>query len=79
MDTGQSPHDHVAFRIGRTTVTNDLRLLLFAAAQGLQVTWYTRAQMVFMAAAGGPQWEQFSKGPALRCETCQTAGLQGDS
>jgi hypothetical protein len=69
MDTAQSPHDHVAFRIGRTTVTNDLRYLLLARSLGLQVIWYTRAQMTFIAAAGGRQWEQFSKGPALQCDT----------
>jgi hypothetical protein len=70
MDETHKPDDHVAFRIGRTSVTNDLRLLFYAAAEGASVTWYTRAQMMFMAAAGGPQWERFSKGPALRFERC---------
>lgn len=56
--------DHVAFRVG-DMVSNDLRILFAAAATGAQVTWYTRAQMIFMATCG-PQWEQFSKGPALR-------------
>ena len=57
-------NDHVAFRVG-DWVSNDLRVLFVAAAQGLRVTWYTRAQMTFMATTG-PQWEQFSNGPALR-------------
>ena len=58
------PDDHVAFRVAGL-VTNDLRILFAAAGTGLTVTWYTRAQMTFMAVAGGPQWEQFSKGPAF--------------
>lgn len=66
VDTTRSLNDHVAFQIGRTSVTNDLGLLLFAAAQGRPVRWYTRAQMAFMAAAAGPQWKRFSEGPALR-------------
>ena len=72
MDIKQSPDDHVAFRVG-DIVSNDLRALFAAAGKGLKVTWYTRLQMTFMATTG-PQWEQFSKGPALRFERCPPAG-----
>ncbi len=59
-------------------MTSDLRLLWAAAATGLPVTWYTRAQMVFMAAAGGPQWKQFSEGPALQFEPSPLSRSEGE-
>jgi hypothetical protein len=61
-----NPDDLVAFRVGGF-VSNDLRLLLVAAQAKVAVVWYTRAQMTFMTTVG-PQWEIFSKGPALRVE-----------
>lgn len=69
MTTNMNPRDHVAFRVGQF-VSSDLRLLFVAAVRGYPVTWYTRAQMTFMATCG-PQWGQFSKGPALRVEKTQ--------
>jgi hypothetical protein len=65
-------NDHVAFRVGEL-VSNDLRLLFAAAMAGQMVTWYTRAQMIFMASCG-PQWEAFAKGPALRLRLQSAAG-----
>jgi hypothetical protein len=75
MDINHKLNDHVAFRVGGL-VSNDLRVLLAAAAKGVKVTWYTRAQMIFMTTCG-PQWEQFSKGPALVFERRPPAGWRG--
>jgi len=66
-DIPEGPDDHVAFR-AVDWVSNDLQVLAAALRIGATVTWYSRAQMAFMAAACGPKWERFSKGPAIRFE-----------
>ena len=47
------------------TITNDLKTILDAYEQGYDITWLTRQEMQFMAAADlGPNWDKLARGVA---------------